>query len=73
MVAIPVIGQITDPAKVRVALVQGQQIVSAPLLSVIIPVIDAILGVRLLLSGDAQSGFDGLALEGDESGDLLLS
>jgi hypothetical protein len=30
MPSIPAIGQITDPSKVRVALIQGQQIVSAP-------------------------------------------
>lgn len=30
MPSIPAIGQITDPTKVRVALIQGQQIVSAP-------------------------------------------
>lgn len=71
---IPAIGQIADPSKVRVALVQDQQIISAPLLSVLGPAVDAILGDGLLLSGDEQDmGFDRLSLEGDESGDLLLS
>jgi len=73
-IQIPAIGEITDITNMRIVLLQSGRFVSAPLASVANAIIDVSQGVGLLLSGDAQeTGFDRVALSGDESGDLLLS
>lgn len=65
----PAIGEIKDFRSMRVALLQGQQIVSAPLSSLLSTVIDSIGGEAELLSGDMQdTGLDRVLFSGDAAG-----
>lgn len=65
----PAIGEIKDFRSMRVALLQGQQIVSAPLSSLLSTVLDSINGEAELLSGDMQdTGLDRVLFSGDAAG-----
>jgi hypothetical protein len=73
MPSIPAIGKITDPTNVRVALIQGQQLVSAPLQQAVSASMKAASYTVATAPDASTAGAGAIIYVSDEAGGAVLA